>query len=296
MSRSFKRMLEVFEQKPRDVEAQFRERTLYYAEWCWRYIFAMFKFSISKEWDYNYFIANLIGGKGMLGITDTEVGVIPLRCSATGINFWEMPTELIFDNPVLKSFTRKINVDCVPLYLDAIVMRKGYNVVEQEVRYYSQLLAQCDGTISQNLMNSRLMAIGEAEDRNQAKTMKAAMECLYNGEPFVCTEVGISSRINILQARNTYVSNEIQDLKRAIKNDFFSTFGYNNTNYNKKARQTVSEVDANNGEIEGGITYWLETLKRQIEKANKMFDLDISIEKREWSDVVKAAEGGGESM
>ena len=271
--------------KPESVVAQNSLRTDFYRRWCWRYIYAMFNFSIPEEWDKGYFLEHLLMGSGLLGVTDSEYGVIALKCATTGVNFYEHPTELVFNAPMIHSFTRTIDVDCIPLYMDDFSLRFQVSPLVNTVNYFAEILAQCDGTISQNLMNSRIGMIVECEDKRDAKTARAVLDSFYNGEPAVFTQTGISGKINIIQAKNTYVSNEIQDLKRAIKNDFLSMFGYNNTNYTKKARQTVSEVDSNNAEIAGGITYWLETLKECMEKANNMFGLNLGVEMRPWAEI-----------
>lgn len=280
-------VLEAFRRKPKQVVAQDTLRAQFYREWCWRYIYAMFKFDIPKEWDYEYFLEGILSGSGLLGVSDTTAGVIALRCSGSGVNIYNHATHLIFANPVLGSWKREIDVDCVPLFLDGKTLQTQNSPINIVVSYFAESLAQCDGTISQNLMNSRIGAIVECEDKREAQTAKAVMDAFYNGEPVAFTKAGMYNKINILQARNTYVSNEIQDLKRAIKNDFFSMFGYNNTNYNKKARQTVSEVDANNGEVMGGITYWLECCRKQLDAANKMFGLNLSVSMRPWTEVVE---------
>lgn len=271
--------------KPKDVIAQDTLRTEFYREWCWKYIYAMFKIDIPEWWDKGYFLDNILQGKGLVGVSDTEVGVVALKCAATGLNIYSHPTSLIFDNPILGTFEKIIDVDCVPLFFDEHVLKKNISPMCNVVNYFSQILAQCDGTISQNLMNSRIAAIVECQDKRDAKTARAVMDEIYNGAPVVFTEVGTTGKLNMFQAKNTYVSNEIQDLKRALKNDFLSMFGYNNTNYTKKSRQTISEVESNNAEIVGGITYWLETMQEQMKKTNEMFGLNLSISMRPWAEV-----------
>lgn len=271
--------------KPKNVIAQDTLRTQFYQEWCWKYIYAMFKIEMPEHWDRGYVLKSLFKDSGLIGVSDTELGVVPLRCSASGLNLYDHPTTLIFDNYILGSFSKIIDVDCVPLFFDENVLERHISPMCNVVNYFSQILAQCDGTISQNLMNTRIATIVECADKREAKTARAVMDEIYNGSPVVFTEVGMVGKVNILQAKNTYVSNEIQDLKRSIKNDFLSMFGYNNTNYTKKSRQTISEVESNNAEIIGGLTYWLETMQEQIKKVNAMFGLNLSISMRPWAEV-----------
>ena len=271
--------------KPKEVIAQNTIRTEFYTRWCWRYIYAMFKFNLPETWDKGYFMKHLLKGSGILGVTDTKFGIVALKCSPYGLNLYEHPTNLTFAVPALATFDREIGVDCVPLFMDDLSLELHVSPLVNCVNYFAEILAQCDGTISQNLMNSRVLVVVESEDKREAATARALIESLYSGEPVAFTKTGMAGKINILQAKNSYVSNEIQDLKRALKNDFLSMFGYNNTNYTKKARQTVSEVDSNNAEIVGGITYWLETLREQMKQANELFGLNLSVEMRPWAEV-----------
>ena len=273
--------------EPQRVEAQESLLTLHFRRWCWKYIYAMLDITIPKEWDKGYFLSQLFRENGLLGISDTSLGVIPLRCSAVGVNVWNKPTELLFSPPTIETFQKKIDVDCVPIYVDEECINNSVSPFPAMVNYYAQLLAQCIGTISVNLMNSRIAIIAESDSKQDSATIKSIMHEIYNGEPATFTKRGISSSVNFIQAKNTYVSNEIHDLMRAIRNDFLSELGYNNTNYNKKARQTVSEVESNNAEIVGGVVYWYETLNSQFEKANEMFGLELSVKMRPWHEIKK---------
>mgnify|MGYP002762788820 FL=1 len=274
-----------FANEPQEVKAQESLLCIHFARWCWKYIYAMLDIKLPEDWDKGYFLRQLYTENGLLGVSDTVLGIIPLRCSAVGVNVWNHPTDLLFAPPTINSFQKKIDVDCVPIYVDEDCLENSISPFVVMVNYYSQLLAQCIGTISVNLMNSRIAIIAESDSKQDSATIKSIMNDIYNGKPATFTKKGIASNVNFVQAKNTYVSNEIHDLMRAIRNDFLSELGYNNTNYNKKARQTISEVESNNAEIIGGVTYWYETLKEQFDKANKMFGLKLSVKMRPWHEV-----------
>lgn len=276
-----------FANEPQDVHAQTALMTTHFNRWCWKYIYSMLDIQIPKEWDKGYFLEELYAGNGVLGISDTALGVIALRASAAGVNVYNRPTTLIFAPPTIDGFTKEIGIDCVPIYVDEDCLNYMRTPFNQMVAYYSEILAQCISTISVNLMNSRIAIVGESDSKQDSATLKSIMNDIYEGRPATFTKKGISANLNFIQARNTYVSNEIHDLMRAIRNDFLSELGYNNTNYNKKARQSVSEVDANNAEIIGGVTYWYETLKKQFDKANEMFGLSLSVKMRPWHELEK---------
>ena len=91
--------------------------------------------------------------------------------------------------------------------------------------------------------------------------------------------------------KNYIASNILVDLQK-IENQFAQDIGLPNANTEKKERQIVDEVNANNVETFTRCDMWLKTLKKQCEKANNMFQMDlISVDWR-----VNPLENGGGAM
>lgn len=103
-----------FAEKPKDVDGVANASALYYREFLLKKIFSVFEFKIPDTWSMDYFQTRLFVD-GYIGIVDTDAGVLPLRCSFSGINVFEEPTDIIVANPVLGSFDRKIGVNGVLL-------------------------------------------------------------------------------------------------------------------------------------------------------------------------------------
>ena len=59
--------------------------------------------------------------------------------------------------------------------------------------------------------------------------------------------------------------------------EFLTEIGVNNANTDKKERLTDNEVEANDSEIQLNAGYWLDNIREGIEKTNKMFNLNISV-------------------
>ena len=64
---------------------------------------------------------------------------------------------------------------------------------------------------------------------------------------------------------------------RKIKVMFFNDIGVPNANTEKKERLITDEVNANNIETQTKFSLWLDEIKRGFEKANKLFNLDLSV-------------------
>ena len=251
---------------------------LYYQELLLKKLFSRFEFELPEEWDISYFLTTLFI-EGHLAITDTALGVLPLRCSYTGINVFNRPTDIIIANPVLGSLRRKIDDDSILLKI-----QYDYNGVMPIINRYAGLLAECDSSISVNLRNSKVSMIAKASNKAQAKTLEAIFDTIDKGKPAVIVSADAVNQEDMwyMPVKNSFVANDIQELKRSIISEFLTEIGINNTNLDKRERLTDDEVNANNDEVLANIQHWYDNISDGIEKANKLFNLNLSVKIREF--------------
>ena len=231
--------------------------------------------------------------EGKICITDTAAGILPLRCGTTGIGIFEQPTECIIANPVLGSFRRTIDVDCA-----LIRLQYNYQGLGWMINRYSTLLAMCDSGIAVNLMNSKAAYVFKASSKAQAETIKKMYDDITCGHPAVFVgENGSLNSENVyhLPVKENFVADDIQLLKRKILNEFLTEIGINNANLDKRERLTDDEVNANNDEVYANIQHWFDNLSDGINKANKLFNLGLSVKVREFGGIkdVDASESDG---
>lgn len=247
----------------------------YYFDMLFRKAMSIYKFeNVPESWDYDYFVSILLS-QGYICVTDTALGVIPLRCAYTGINVYNHPTQCIIANPVLGTLERTIDEDC-------ILIKMNYNyapAVMPIINRYATLLAECDAAISVNLMNSKVTFIGLCSSKQVATSMKAMYDMIARGEPAVFVKGDQINGDNILynHVKENFVASDIQILKRKLMSEFLTEIGVNNANTDKRERLTDNEVEANNGEIQLNAGYWYDNIKEGIDKANKMFGLNIEV-------------------
>jgi hypothetical protein len=67
---------------------------------------------------------------------------------------------------------------------------------------------------------------------------------------------------------------------RKIEAMFDTEIGIPNANTDKRERLVTDEVNSNNAETASKAELWLDELKTGCEKANKMFDLKLSVDWR----------------
>lgn len=265
---------EFFRQKPKDVEAQITESGLFYRERMLRKIFELFKFTIPEEWDLDYFREHLFLD-GFVGVTDTRLGVLALKCAASGYNVYNRPTQLIFANPILGSFNKRIGVNG-----EVIRLQYNWHGVGPILAKYSYLLSMCDSAVSVNLMNSKVAFIATAEGKAAAETIKAAYQEISESSPFVCMSKDSVDAISweLLNVKQTFIANDVTILKQTIWNEFLTEIGIPNMNRDKRERMITDEVNANNTETSFSVSHWLETIRSGMDKCNAMFGLNLAVE------------------
>lgn len=274
---------EFLRQSPKAVDGVFNESALFYREKLLRKLSSLFELTGAPEsWDIDYFWTTLLC-RGYIGITDTELGILPLECGYSGINVFRHPTTLIFTNPVLHDFQRTIDVD-------GILMKLQFNYlgVLPLVQRYATFLAECDSSLSVGLMNSKVTLIAMASNKQQANSMKKMYDQISSGEPavFVNNDIGNPANFYFNRVKENFIGQELLIVKRGIMNEFLTEIGINNANTDKRERLVADEVNANNEEIKINIADWLYNLQEGVDKANKMFGLSLRIRRREYGEVV----------
>lgn len=265
---------EFFSTKPKNVDPN-STTYFYYIRALFRKAMSIYEFKgMPDNWDYDYFVSVLLS-QGFITVTDTPLGILPLRCGVSGINVFNHPNRVIIANPVIGNLERDIDEDCT-----LIKISYDYRGIMDIVYKYASMLADCDSSINVNLMNSKVTFIGLVETKQQAESMKLMYDMITKGSPAVFVKGSQINSDTILynHVKENFVAGEIQILKRKIMSEFLTEIGVNNANTDKRERLTDNEVEANDSEIQLNAGYWLDNIKEGLEKTNKMFDLNLSVE------------------
>lgn len=256
-----------------------------YRNWCLKKLFGAFEFGgVPDTWDYDYMLENLFM-YGYLAITDTSIGVIPLRCGITGINVFDHPTTAIFANSVLGNFERNLYGNNPATDCALVKLQYDFMGAMPVINRYAALLALCDNSISVNLRNSKVAFIGFVSSKQQAATVEKMYSDIDRGKPAVYVKRGdgiTSEDIYYNHVKETYIANDVQLLKQSIKNDFLTEVGLNNANTDKRERLIVDEVNANNDEVQANVQHWLDNIREGLRRANSLFGLDLSVKLRKF--------------
>ena len=270
-----------FSVNPKNVDGLNNTSYFYYRNQLYLKIFSLFTFeNLPDTWDIDYLRDNLFRN-GIMACVEKDGVNYCLTCGYSGINVYNKPTKVMISNTVLGTFERTIHEDCELLYIN--YLNGHFLSCDRLVNRYALLLAQCDGSLNVNLINSRVAHVFIGESDAQIKSYKKMYDEISNGKP--CAFIKNSkngtpldnSKLDVLNVKNTYVANDILVTKRTIMNEFLTEIGINNANTNKKERLVTDEVNVNDEETNALLMLWKDTMSQCFDRINKMFNSSIKV-------------------
>lgn len=254
----------------------------YFRKYLMQKAISVFKWQLPDEWDKDYFLYTLYGA-GFIAILDTDrYGVICQQCAPGGYNLYYRPSYVIVTNPLLPTMTLNIDRDCI-----LVKLQPDYSSICDIVGYYADQLALASEAMGVNLVNTKSGIVFGAENKAQAEAYKKMFDNLSEGDP--ATVIG-KNLLNddgspawfpfVASVKESYVTSDILSDMRKIEAMFDTDIGIPNANTDKRERLISDEVNANNVETATRCELWLETVRKEFEKANAMFGLDLSVDWR----------------
>ena len=253
----------------------------YFRKYLMQKAISVFKWNLPEEWDKDYFLYTLYGA-GFIAILDTDrYGVICQQCAPGGYNLYYRPSYVIVTNPLLPTMTLNIDRDCV-----LVKLQPDYSSICDIVGYYADQLALASEAMGVNLVNTKSGIVFGAENKAQAEAYKKMFDNLSEGDP--ATVIGKNLNDDgspswfpfVASVKESYVTSDILSDMRKIEAMFDTDIGIPNANTDKRERLISDEVNANNVETATRCELWLETVRKEFEKANAMFGLELSVDWR----------------
>ena len=244
---------------------------------------SVFKWTLPEEWDKDYF-RYILYGRGFISILYTdEFGTICQECAPGGYNLYYRPSYIIVTNPLIRdTLTRYINKDCVLLHL-----QPDYSSICDLVGFYADQMALAAEAMGVNLVNTKSAVVFGAEGKARAEALKKMYDGMSEGDPAIVIDKkllnddGTPSWFPFIQnVKEMYITTDLLSDMRKIEAMFDTEIGIPNANTDKRERLITDEVNANNIETATRAELWLETLRKDIETANAMFNTQISVDWR----------------
>lgn len=246
-------------------------------------LISVYKWNLPDTWDKSYF-SYVLYLNGFIGILETDkYGVICQHCAPYGRGIFYQPTNIIVSNPLLRGIQRpRIGEEC-----EVIKLMPDWGGAYDLIAFYAGNMALAAESAGINMFNSQLAYVMAATNTAQAESFKKMYDQIHSGNPAVAVDKNLFDEEgnpnwftftqNLMQ---NYISDKIiADLHR-WKNLFLTEIGIPNSNFQKTERMITNEVNANNTETKSKATLWLETMQEGAEKANKMFNLNLSVKFR----------------
>lgn len=239
----------------------------HYRRYLYQLVFSRFKFNeLPEAWDIDY-IRDTLFQWGYMGIVRTEAGTMALQCGYSGVNYALKPTQIVISNPVFGIFNRRIGLDGELLYFE--YLNQNFNGMENIIRRYALLLAQCDASLNVNLMNSRVAMAITGSNKRAINSAKKMYDEVTRGNPAVFALWDKDAEINTTlfnNVKNSYVGNDLLQTKQTIMNEFRTIIGLNNSNTEKRERLVTDEAHANDETTRTLIEMWCDNLNQCFER------------------------------
>lgn len=249
-------------------------------------VMSVFEFELPESWASNYFMYTLFM-RGFIAVVNTDrFGVICQESGLQGYNVFYNPTHAVITNPLLTGIlTPQIGIQC-----ELIKLQPDYSGVSDIVGYYADNMAMAAEACEMNVANSKLSYLFSANGKSQAESLKKILDAVQRGELGVFYDEKLRTRNGTMNdkpwetfatnLKQNFIAPDLQDTMRRWEELFCNEVGIPNVRSDKKERLITAEAESNNIECSSKSALWLETMKADIEKVNKMFGLDISVKMR----------------
>lgn len=146
-----------------------------------------------------------------------------------------------------------------------------------KIDHYAAQLAHVDISIVAELVNDREIDVMEAINSASAEAANEIYNRRYNGIPSAIVNKGFSQfRHNFVAARSQEQSAKLWDLRNNILSGFLEEIGIKKS-MDKKERQIVSEVSADDKMLNLNISDMLECRQKAFEKFNELTGINVTV-------------------
>lgn len=230
--------------------------------------------SIDEKWVEKYLFED---GKCVI-FKDEMLGWMVARCNVHGkLNVHGEPVQV---QPYGIGYTHKpltIGKDCIFIRNNDDMIPTYHFVID-----YAWRLANITRTIDVNINAQKtpnFIACGE----KQRLSLKNIFRQWNENEPLIVGDKTLEGLdfMKVLDIEAPIVFPQLQIQKQTIFNEFLTMIGMNNANTEKRERLISNEVDANNEHITYAGDVYLKARERACEELKRVFDLDVTVERRE---------------
>lgn len=212
-----------------------------------------------------------------------KFGLVTSWGSLSGISHYNRPTICTYSQANLGSGTLEIGKNVAIIYNDSSDETSEYQTprgLTELIDRFARLLADVDASIDIMTVNARKTSWAVAKDQQVANSIKSAYEKQRNGDFDVVTDVGLYDFFKVFPestSARTMSVNDLIALKEHLMRDFMAQIGIKSAE-RKAERMLTDEIAADDAMLDANIQDMLEARQRGVERVNKLFGTNITVE------------------
>lgn len=189
-----------------------------------------------------------------------------------------------YDEPVnVMPFATNYTGDELENGINCVIIRNNDMMIPTAptIQLFAYRLAEISRTIDININAQKTPYVILCSDK-QKLSMKHVYSQVTGNEPVIYGDKNLDiDNVKVLTTSAPIVFDKLQIQKHAIWNECMTFFGVNNANMDKRERLVDDEVQANNEQVEICADIMLKARERACDEINKIFGLNISVERRQ---------------
>lgn len=255
-----------------------------FMRYLWQKAISVLEFSgLPESWEENYLLYGLYYFGKVAIVQTREFGPVPQWCTLYGYNIYYQPTRALVANPAFdRTYDLRIGTDT-----ELIKLSPDYGGIYDLVSYYADLMAIASEALGVNMLNSKLAYVFAASDKSSAESFKKLFDKVASGEPAAVIDKNLLTddgsptwQYFAQRIKENFIAGDLLQVLRQIEAEFDTVIGIPNANTDKRERLITDEVNANNIETQSRARLWLDTIRADLEKVNKMFGLNVGVDFR----------------
>ena len=234
------------------------------------------------QWDNDAFLFGLFK-MGFMTVFDTKsYGLVVQPGTPTGYGLQYQPTGIQIQTPYF-AFNRPLVIgrEC-----ELIKLTPDYVGIWDIITKYAEELMFNDVAIRLSQINARFAYAVAATDEKSARTIKAILQRLANGEEGVVYDAKLNRNFGQdgetvpwtqfdRDLKKKFIYPELLEARRTILTDFYRELGVQSAS-DKRERQNLPETAAWQAETFNRRQVWELSLRKSIDRVNRMFGTNIT--------------------
>ena len=208
-----------------------------------------------------------------------KFGLVTSPGSLYGEDKYYLPTGATYSQPALGSGDLKIGVNCIVIYNSQIDLHEPRGLSDLIARY-ARMLADCDSSIANMMINSRQQKMGSAATPAAAKALDEALTKIYAGAPATINVNTLLDLVKTIDWADTTRSGDNVDklltAKQKIYSDFLQEIGVKSA-FEKRERLITDEVHADEQLLTINTADMFKSRKIGVEWSNNIFYEDMRV-------------------